>query len=121
MIVEFDTYPVGKSSGLGEEIAKVKKIIEASGLDHQLTAMGTIIEGDWDEVMGTIKKCHHRLKQDHERVETHTQIERFSFVWKILFGPETNFASKNWSSTQMSYKTWPKSFYLNKIWAAKLV
>jgi len=75
LIVEFDTYPAGKSSGLGEEIAKVKKIIESSGLDHQLTAMGTIIEGDWDEVMSTIKKCHHRLKQDHERVETHIKID----------------------------------------------
>lgn len=78
VLVEFDTYPAGKSSGLGKEIAKVKKIVESSGLDHQLTAMGTIIEGDWEEVMGTIKKCHHRLKQDHERIETHIKIDDHS-------------------------------------------
>ncbi len=75
MLVEFDTYPMGKSSGLGEDIAEVKKIIEASGLDHQLTAMGTIIEGDWDEVMATVKKCHGKLKEDYERVETHVKID----------------------------------------------
>ncbi|MFP4135476.1 MAG: MTH1187 family thiamine-binding protein [Candidatus Acetothermia bacterium] len=75
MLVEFDTYPMGKSRGLGKEIARVEKIIESSGLDYQLTSMGTILEGDWDEVMETIKKCHGRLKEDYERVETHIKID----------------------------------------------
>lgn len=75
MLVEFDTYPLGKTSGLGKEIAEVKKIIESSGLDHQLTSMGTIIEGDWKEVMDVIEKCHESLKKDYERVETHIKID----------------------------------------------
>lgn len=75
MIVEFDTYPMGKESGLGEEIAEVSKIVESSELDYQLTAMGTIVEGDWDEVMEVIKKCHHRLREDYDRVETHVKID----------------------------------------------
>lgn len=75
MIVEFDTYPVGKESGLGKEIAGVKKIIEGSGLDHRLTAMGTIIEGEWDEVMEVIKRCHEYLRDDYARVETHIKID----------------------------------------------
>lgn len=75
MIVEFDTYPMGKETGLGEDIAEVKKIIESSGLEHQLTAMGTIIEGDWDEVMTVIKKCHKRLREDYDRVETHIKVD----------------------------------------------
>jgi len=74
-LAEFDTYPVGKESGLGKEIAGVKKIIEASGLDHRLTAMGTIIEGEWDEVMEVIKECHNFLRQDYARVETHIKID----------------------------------------------
>ncbi len=75
MIVEFDTYPVGQEEGLGPEVAKAIKIVKESGLDYQLTAMGTLIEGDWDEVMETIKKCHHRLREDHARVETHIKID----------------------------------------------
>ena len=75
MIVEFDTYPMGKESGLSEDIAEVSKIVESSELDYQLTAMGTIIEGDWDEVMEVVKKCHHRLRQDYDRVETHVKID----------------------------------------------
>lgn len=75
MIVEFDTYPLGKESGLDQEVAKVIEIIRSNGLDYQLTAMGTIVEGDWDEVMKTIKKCHNRLKEDHNRVTTHVKID----------------------------------------------
>jgi uncharacterized protein (TIGR00106 family) len=75
VIVEFDTYPMGKESGLSEDIAEVSKIVESSELDYQLTAMGTIIEGDWDEVMEVVKKCHHRLRQDYDRVETHVKID----------------------------------------------
>ncbi|MBS3813622.1 MAG: MTH1187 family thiamine-binding protein [Candidatus Acetothermia bacterium] len=75
MIVEFDTYPVGQEEGLGPEIAKAIKIVKESGLDYQLTAMGTLLEGEWDEVMDTIKECHQRLKEDHTRVETHVKID----------------------------------------------
>jgi len=75
MLVEFDTYPAGKEEGLGQEVAKVIKIIEDSGLDYQLTSMGTLLEGQWDDVMGTIKQCHQRLKEDYNRVETHIKID----------------------------------------------
>ena len=75
MIVEFDTYPLGRESGLGRDIAGVKRIVEDSGLDHRLTAMGTIIEGEWNEVMGVIEKCHKHLKEDYDRVETHIKID----------------------------------------------
>lgn len=75
MIVEFDTYPVGQEEGLGKEVAKSIKIIEESNLDYQLTAMGTLLEGSWDEIMDTIKKCHMKLKEKHNRVETHIKID----------------------------------------------
>lgn len=75
MLVEFDTYPVGQEEDLGPEIAKAIKIVQKSGLNYQLTAMGTLLEGDWGEVMETIKKCHQRLKEDHNRVETHIKID----------------------------------------------
>ncbi len=75
MIVEFDTYPVGQKEGLGKEVAKSIKIIEQSNLDYQLTAMGTLLEGSWDEIMDTIKQCHMKLKEKHNRVETHIKID----------------------------------------------
>ena len=75
MLVEFSTFPLGKSEGLSEEVSKSIKIIEESGLDYELTAMGTLLEGDWDQVMETIKKCHMAISENYDRVETSIKID----------------------------------------------
>jgi len=40
-----------------------------------LTSMGTIIEGDWDEVLTIIKKCHAEVRGLSERVVTSITID----------------------------------------------
>ncbi|MFW6012786.1 MAG: MTH1187 family thiamine-binding protein [Candidatus Bipolaricaulota bacterium] len=75
MLAEFSVYPLGKSKGLSEEVAKAIRIVEDSGLDYEFTAMGTILEGDYDQIMETIKKCHHVIRKDHSRVETYIKID----------------------------------------------
>lgn len=75
MLAEFTIYPTGKVEGVSEEVARAVKIVRESGLEYQLTAMGTILEGDWDEVFTVIKKCHHAIKEDHSRVETIIKID----------------------------------------------
>ncbi len=75
MLAEFSVYPLGKKEGLSEEVARFVKIVQESGLDYQLTSMGTILEGDWDGVMETIRKCHFALKEDFDRIETTVKID----------------------------------------------
>ena len=55
MLAQVTITPVGTGEELKEMIAKAVAIIEKSELDYQLTSMGTIIEGDWDEIMATTK------------------------------------------------------------------
>ena len=50
-------------------------IIDKRGLPYQLTPMGTIIEGEWDEVMGVVTACFERMKQDCNRVSTSIRID----------------------------------------------
>jgi uncharacterized protein (TIGR00106 family) len=33
-------------------------VLEDAGLEYQLHAYGTNIEGDWDDVMAAVKRCH---------------------------------------------------------------
>lgn len=61
MLVEFSIIPVAGGESIGDEIAKVFKIVAESGLPYKANPMGTVIEGDWDEVMGVIKKCHQEV------------------------------------------------------------
>lgn len=37
------------------------KIVDGSGLPYKANPMGTVIEGDWDEVMGVVKRCHEEV------------------------------------------------------------
>jgi len=75
MIVELSIFPIGTGVSLSSEVARIVKIIDAGGLPYQLTAMSTIIEGDWDRVMAVIKECHEALLEKSERVYTRIVID----------------------------------------------
>ena len=68
-VVEFSIAPFGKGESVSPWVAKAVEIVEASGLDYRLNPMGTILEGDWEEVFGTIRKCWEALEQDCDRVQ----------------------------------------------------
>lgn len=67
MLVQFSLFPVGEKS-LTKPVAKMIDIIDKSGLPYQTTAMGTLVEGTYDEIFGLIKKCHNLLKKDYDRI-----------------------------------------------------
>jgi len=75
MILEFSIVPMGKGAHLSESVARIAVLIDKSGLDYQLTAMGTLVEGNWDNLMALVKQCHDELKRDHERVYTTIRID----------------------------------------------
>jgi uncharacterized protein (TIGR00106 family) len=61
VIVDFTVVPVGAGISLSPYIAEVERILRGSGLNHELHANGTNLEGDWDEVMAAIRRCHEAL------------------------------------------------------------
>lgn len=75
MLFELTIVPIGGDRSLSDEIAEVIKVIDDSGLVYQLTPSGTCIEGDWDEVMAAIRKCHDRTRQTTSHVITNIRIE----------------------------------------------
>jgi len=75
MIVDLSIIPVGHGVSISPELAKVIKMIDQSGLPYKVTPMGTIIEGDWDSVMGLIKSCHDEVFKENERIFTKITID----------------------------------------------
>ena len=61
MIVQFSIVPLGVGVSVSEYVAKVIKIVDESGLSYKLHAMGTIVEGEWDEIMDLIKEDEQKL------------------------------------------------------------
>lgn len=75
MLMEFSIMPVGKGVSLSRDVAKAIKIVTESGLPHENNPMGTVVEGDWDELVGLVKKCRDELIKDSERVIISMKID----------------------------------------------
>ncbi|MDH5203780.1 MAG: MTH1187 family thiamine-binding protein [Nitrospirota bacterium] len=75
MLIEFSIIPIGVGNSIGGQLAEVLKIVDISGLPYKVNPMGTVIEGEWDEVMKLIKKCHRTVMKTGERVLTTISID----------------------------------------------
>ncbi len=75
MLVEFSIVPIGTGSSIGDQLAEVLMIVDASGLPYKANPMGTVVEGEWDEVMGLVKKCHAAVMKSGERAITTISID----------------------------------------------
>lgn len=61
-IAEVSVVPLGLSgTSLSEHVAKVLRVIRESGLRYELTAMGTIISGENDDVWRVLREIHESL------------------------------------------------------------
>jgi uncharacterized protein (TIGR00106 family) len=69
MLVQLTMFPTDKrTESVSADVAKVIDIIDRSGLPYKLTAMATIIEGEWAPVMRVVNKARLMLKKTHSRV-----------------------------------------------------
>jgi uncharacterized protein (TIGR00106 family) len=75
MLAEFSIVPLGTGEGISDKIARVIETVESSGLPYKLNPMGTVIEGNWDDVLGIIRKCHEQVLDDSPRIVTTIRID----------------------------------------------
>jgi uncharacterized protein (TIGR00106 family) len=75
MLAEFSVVPLGKGESVSMYVAECMKIVEASGLPYRINPMGTVLEGDFDAVMGVIRKCHMRVMELSQRVVTSIKVD----------------------------------------------
>jgi uncharacterized protein (TIGR00106 family) len=69
--------PLGTAStSMSAYVAGVEQVLRDSGLKHQLTAMGTIVEGDLDRILQVARAMHERPFADGAlRVSTLLKID----------------------------------------------
>jgi uncharacterized protein (TIGR00106 family) len=69
MLVAFSVTPLGgESDGVASAVAEAVRVVRASGLPNETTAMFTTIEGEWDEVMAVVKQAVDVLAAEYPRV-----------------------------------------------------
>ncbi|MFJ4652597.1 MTH1187 family thiamine-binding protein [Nocardia sp. NPDC088792] len=57
MIIAFSVSPLGTGADVGRAVAEAVRVVRASGLPNETSAMFTTIEGEWDEVMAVVKQA----------------------------------------------------------------
>ncbi len=75
VLLEFSMSPLDKGESVSPYVARSLEIISQSGLPFQLNSMGTVLEGDWDEVMSVVKACYDRMSQDCNRITCQIKID----------------------------------------------
>ncbi len=60
---------------MSKDVARIIEILEQTGLEYRLGPMGTAVEGDWQQVIEAIQRCHQMELENHSRVITNITID----------------------------------------------
>lgn len=63
VILDLCVVPLGVGVSVSKYVVACHEVIKEAGLDSNLHAYGTNIEGDWDQVMAAVKKCHETVHE----------------------------------------------------------
>ena len=62
-IADISIIPLGVGLSLSRYVAACEEVLADAGLEPQLHANGTNVEGEWNEVMAALKRCHETLHE----------------------------------------------------------
>ena len=63
VIIDLCVVPVGVGVSVSRHVAACQQVLEDAGLSYNMHAYGTNIEGEWDGVFATVKRCHEVVHQ----------------------------------------------------------
>jgi uncharacterized protein (TIGR00106 family) len=75
VLLEFSMSPLGKGESVGAYVARSLDIIDKSGLEYRLNPMGTVLEGEWDDVFDVVRRCYERMRKDCNRISCTIKVD----------------------------------------------
>lgn len=61
--MEICLVPIGVGTSVSEYIAACQRVLEDAGLEFEMHAYGTNVEGDWDRVFAALRRCHETVHE----------------------------------------------------------
>src|SRR5882724_9295227 len=74
-LLEFSISPLGVGESVSQYVARCVDLIDKSGLDYRLHAMGTVVEGDLDPLLALLKQCIEAVAKDCDRVSVSAKLD----------------------------------------------
>lgn len=75
VLLEFSIAPLEQGASVGNYVARCLDIIDRSGLDYRLHAMGTIVEGELPQVLAVLQACFDALAADCDRITCTAKLD----------------------------------------------
>ena len=75
VLLEFSMSPLGKGESVGKYVSRSLEIVDQSGVEYRLNPMGTVLEGEWDEVIGVVRQCYEQMRRDCNRISCTMKID----------------------------------------------
>jgi uncharacterized protein (TIGR00106 family) len=75
VLLEFSMSPLDKGQSVSPYVARSLEIIEQSGLDYRLHAMGTIVEGELEQVLDVLRRCLEAMAADCDRITCTAKLD----------------------------------------------
>jgi uncharacterized protein (TIGR00106 family) len=75
VLAELTLYPLDKGESLSPYVARCIDVIDSSGLTYRCHAMGTVVEGELDDVLTVAQRCFEALAADCNRIELGLKID----------------------------------------------
>lgn len=75
VLLDFSMAPMGKGESVAPYVARCLEIVAASGLHYRLHAMGTTLEGEWDQVFEVVRRCFLALEPDCNRISVAIKVD----------------------------------------------
>ena len=75
ILLEFSMFPTSMGESKSAYVARILDIIDQSGVAYQLTPMGTILEGEWDQVNAVVTGCFKALEKDCDRISINIRVD----------------------------------------------
>ena len=74
-LLEFSITPLGAGDSVSQYVAKAVDLIDKSGLDYRLHAMGTVVEGDVGALLDLLRRCIEAVAADCDRVSVSAKLD----------------------------------------------
>lgn len=74
-LLEFSITPLGAGESVSADVAKAVDVIDKSGLNYQLHAMGTVVEGDLDQLLAVLKQSIEAVMSAADRVSVSAKLD----------------------------------------------
>ncbi len=75
VLLEMSIVPLGQGASVSKYVAQCVDLVDQSGLEYELHAMGTIVEGELAEVLELMQRCIEKVAESSDRVSCSAKLD----------------------------------------------